>query len=201
MRLLRLNPANPFDKRIYSELCNNIETLMHDIVGFAGTNTTLMRLREVWPCSRIFQLAPGSEFVFLPINDMLNAEPDNASESSLDEFWHEKSFSSSYIEWFARFSEVGSLAWLKTASNGGSSYQAAILWAHNEHVFGPVVRWSGDEPEWSEMPINRALRSLGVPSTDQRDEFDIFGLAAYRNYQDLISRAKEVSIAASTQSG
>jgi hypothetical protein len=196
-----LNLANPFDNPIALGLFRVLKLEMHDIVGFAGTKTTLMRLRELWPYSRLFQLAAGSDFVFLPIDDMNSFEPDHPSETiPLDEFWHEKSFLPSYIEWFACLSETDSLVWLKTAFNGGAGYQAAILWTRGAHIFGPEVKWSGDEAESSEMPINRALRRLGVRSTDKRDEFDVFGLGAYRNYQDLVACAKEVATATSRQS-
>src|ERR1700684_2282856 len=140
---------------------------MQDIVGFAGTTTTLMRLRELWPDCRIFRLACSSELVFLPI---LGMDYETAGVEP-DDFWSEKCFLPSHINWFARYSTDAGLAWLKADSHGGSGYQAAILWIGGAHVFGPEVRWRGDDtvPPNTEWPINRALRSLGVSPTDRED--------------------------------
>jgi hypothetical protein len=171
---------------------------MQDIVGFAGTTTTLLRLRALWRDCRIFRLARGSELAselaFLPIlgmdYDAVDVEP--------EDFWGETCFFPFHIPMFARYSEDAGLAWLKATSTGGAGYQAAILWIGGAHVFGPDVRWWDDPPN-TEWPINRALRGLGVRSTERDDEFSVFGLG-YRTHKDIVAGAEELAIPTPTQS-
>jgi hypothetical protein len=169
---------------------------MQDIVGFAGTTTTLIRLRELWRHCRIFRLAPRTDLAFLPILGM----DSNAADVEPEDYWGEKCFFPSDISAFARYSTDASLAWLKACSNGGAGYQAAILWVGGAHVFGPDVRWWDDDvPPGTGWPIDRALHALGVRPTDRDDEFSVFGLG-YRTHKDIVAGAEELAIVAPTQS-
>jgi hypothetical protein len=170
---------------------------MQDLVGFAGTPTTLLRLRALWRDCRIFRLAPGTDLAFLPIlgldDDIAGVQP--------DDYFHEKCFHPFHLEELARFSADAGLAWLKADSHGGAGYQAAVLWLGGAHVFGPDVRWWDDDvPPGTAWPIGRALRGLGVHRTDSQDEFSVFGLDRYRRHRDIVAGAKELAVVPPTRS-
>jgi hypothetical protein len=169
--------------------------MSHNLAGFAATTNTLQRLRRVWYHSRIFQLRPGTGLAFLPIPDWYTIEQENAAGRIVpNDFAMEQDFHRGAIDRFAADSVGSGLAWLRTNYFMGLGYQVAILWIDGAHVFGPDVVRNDDKRRIpvSEYPINRALRSLGVMSTDNFDEFDIFGLGGYSEYKHIAATAEEV---------
>jgi hypothetical protein len=78
---------------------------------------------------------------------------------------------------------------------GGEGFQAAIAWDRGRVVFGPCFTRTPlerAEPHYQEadrpgMAINQALRALGLPADDGRDEFDTLGLGTHRRTQDWVS--------------
>jgi hypothetical protein len=78
---------------------------------------------------------------------------------------------------------------------GGEGFQAAIAWDQGRVVFGPCFTRTpleSAEPHYQEasragMAINQALRALGLPAHDGRDEFGTLGLGKHRRTQDWVS--------------
>jgi hypothetical protein len=165
---------------------------MHEIVGFAGATTTLLRLRKPWPHARIYRLSRGMDLAFLPIPDWNTVEQEEAAGRKVpDNYLLESDFSPPYVERFAVYSMGSALAWLRTYYYMGLGYQVAILWIDGVPIFGPDHAESG-MCAFAERPINRALRGIGVKAIVQCDEFMMFGLAGYRTYQHIVNDAEEL---------
>ena len=75
---------------------------------------------------------------------------------------------------------------------GGEGFHAAIAWDQERVVFGPCFTRTpleSAEPHYQEadrqgMAINLALRALGLPAREGRDEFATLGLGKHRRTSD-----------------
>lgn len=78
---------------------------------------------------------------------------------------------------------------------GGEGFQAAIAWDQGRVVFGPWFTrtpMESAEPHYQEagrldMAINLALRDLGLPASEGRDEFGTLGLGKHRRTKDWVA--------------
>jgi hypothetical protein len=77
-------------------------------------------------------------------------------------------------------SEDGILAYIETEYFGGQGGQGAMVIRDGQEIM---------PPEWSESDtINKALRLLGLESSNAEDEFLMLGLGMARNNEDLLDR-------------
>jgi hypothetical protein len=167
----------------------------HEIVGFAGPTTTLQRLRGIWRDARIFRLTASSVLSFLPIPDDHTLQEEEAEGRIVpNNYAIDSDFSAPFVQHFSAYSVGSSLAWIRTNYYGSAGYQVAILWIGSAHVSGPHRQWHDDARKLplSEWPINRALRGLGVKSTDRYGEFTAFGLVGYGQTEHIAAEAEEL---------
>jgi hypothetical protein len=168
---------------------------MHEIVGFAGTTETLLRLRKRWRHARIYRLRRSCAYSFMPIPDEMTVHEEESDERSVpNSFESEAQFGPNALQMFAPSSAGSALVWLRTMYYGGGGYQAGILWGDGVHIFGPEIMWDAESgmPPRAEFPINRALRELGVTPDGDNDEFSMFGLSGYRTCRHIVDEAQEL---------
>lgn len=81
-------------------------------------------------------------------------------------------------------SAAGPIAYVEAEFFGSAGTQAAAVWQHGLLVFGPATwEYSAGETRGvvpAELPINTALRKLGVGTGQEADEFDTAGLGRHR---------------------
>jgi hypothetical protein len=78
-----------------------------------------------------------------------------------------------FLETATAIGSKSPVAYVVTCYFGGIGEQAAAVWAPSEHMEYEIGEGPG--------PINRALRLIGVQSSDAYDEFDAAGLQWFRS--------------------
>jgi hypothetical protein len=71
-------------------------------------------------------------------------------------------------EWARELSKKGPVAYIEAEYEAGDGWQAAVVWRHEQRIYGPERRARG--------PVNGALRLLGVAKGTATDEFEALGL-------------------------
>jgi hypothetical protein len=87
-------------------------------------------------------------------------------------------------DYAARASQAGYLAYVEADYFGGAGHQAAVIWKDGQRERGPFLAY---RLPLSDMPINYALRLLGVTIYQALDEFETVGLNAYRHTEDWLN--------------
>jgi hypothetical protein len=88
------------------------------------------------------------------------------------------------LECALQASASGMIAYVESEYFGGAGYQAVVVWRDEAEMMGPFLAYKFPVHE---MPINRALRMLGVQIKDAADEFDTLGLGACRRTEDWVN--------------
>ena len=99
--------------------------------------------------------------------------------------------SSSVAHLLARCSFRRWIAYFETEYFGGIGTQSAALWQNGEIVFGPRLSSNERDAEYrievvdDGWPINEMLRTVGVLTDGELDEFDSIGLRLYRSTDEF----------------
>lgn len=90
----------------------------------------------------------------------------------------------------SRASVDGPVAYIEADYADGKGSQASIVWKNKKILYGPHYEGIGPLPGGEalrEMPINCALRILGVERGHHKDLFDALGLGEYRSTEEWAS--------------
>jgi hypothetical protein len=165
--------------------------MAHRLRLWVGDPRVLERYQAVVVTARLYYLSRGADFAVLPMDDDLQ-DALHAVYGTGD--WLEASglaLTSGDVAFAAAASRAGRLVYLETDYQGGTGTQAAVLWVGGEFALKPLsmaVVAGGSRPR-STWPINAALRGLGITAAQGFDEFDRFGLGAYRSNDEIAARA------------
>ena len=105
------------------------------------------------------------------------------------------------VDILCRASAGGNVVYVEAEFFGGDGAQASMVWRDGRLVLGPVIDPPGfprrdrarDEPRppLAELPINRALRELGVRrAAAAMDEFETVGLGRHRSTEQWTDAAQ-----------
>jgi len=79
----------------------------------------------------------------------------------------------------AKLSESNKVAYIEAEYFGGEGIQACNLYSDGVEIEQPLISFNA---------INHGLRWLGIERTDEKDEFDNFGLGTHRDTEDWINK-------------
>jgi predicted secreted hydrolase len=170
--------------------------MVHRIRLFVGHPRVLSRYQAVAAAASLYYLTRGAVLATLPVDDDLLDALHSAYGSGdwLDTL--SLAITTGDMAFAQTASRDGALAYLETDYHGGDGSQSAVLWQGGDTALKPIVMTSaaaGNRPR-STWPINAALRGLGVKVVQGFDEFDSFGLGAYRSHADIAASALQVRL-------
>src|SRR5688572_1577560 len=144
------------------------------IEAFAGTGETMARLRTALSRGRVVS-RPGG-YAIIPW-ELSGAERLNAGKPGCIGLYssHLSRLSAEAAEAARQVSGTGVVAYFECVSHPGAFRQASVVWHGGEVVLEPGVE--NDR-------INQALRLIGVPRVEGRDEFDTLRLGEHRDTGD-----------------
>lgn len=152
--------------------------MAHFIQAIVAPVNTAMRLIDQWP--ELSGCTHNGQHVLFPV-DAESIDAKIASKTMPRET--DETFmllSAGLHRLLVDISEDGILAYVETEYFGGQGGQGAMVIQDGQEIM---------PPEWSESnTINRALRLLGIESTNSQDEFLMIGLGMARNNNDLLKR-------------
>ncbi len=166
----------------------------HSLRLFAGPLLALRLFEQASEHAKIYGLTAASNLFVVPLDDDLQDDLHNVSGTG---DWLEKGprISTGDMAFAARASQGAAVAYLETEYFGGVGEQSAVLWKGGQLVLGPLTMeiTMASRPR-SLWPINAALRGLGVNAEGSpfADEFEAFGLAAYRSHDVIAAKAYAV---------
>jgi hypothetical protein len=115
----------------------------------------------------------GQGMALIPLTEKLRAELERSyRRSGKPASAGMENHSDAVASWIAEASADTTLVWFEATYFGGWGGQTSVVWQNREVVIGP---------ESDPNAINRALRILGVQTTDNLDEFDTLKLGRYRH--------------------
>lgn len=158
----------------------------YQLEAFIGRRETLAPAERTFWSAKIVPLEEG--WALLPFTDRLFDEVEHAGPEEGGEGLPEFGRLSPALERWARaISRRGPLVYAESSFFGGMGSQSAVVWSRGRVLFGPEKGWrQWDErrqalvPEYSDMPLNRALLKAGVRARGSHDAFDTLGLFRYR---------------------
>jgi hypothetical protein len=163
----------------------------HHLRLFVAHPQVLVRFRAALPAVRLHALQAGAKLAVLSLDDDLHDALHRAYGTGewldMGAVW----LTTTDIAFAARASQAGALAYIETDYAGGAGQQSAALWSGGDLALKPTTLDAsavGNRPR-STWPVNAALRGLGVQALGGLDEFDSFGLGAYRSHDDIVARA------------
>jgi len=80
-----------------------------------------------------------------------------------------------------QLSKVDKIAFLYADTFGGVGEQYAVVWEHGKILKEYPTTWNDNPHTWVHMPINQALKVMGVIREGKYDEFDTMQLGKYRD--------------------
>lgn len=167
----------------------------HAVRLFAGERSVLERIKHVAPSSRIYALTAGARLYVLPFDEEVQDQVHRALGTGdwPDEALH--SLSSNDVQFAARVSEGGALAFAETLYEGASGTQTAAFWQGGAMILAPhtidtATALSRTPAVW---PINAALRLLGVQASPPDDEFTTLGLRQWTTNAEIHRRARQIA--------
>ncbi len=149
----------------------------------------LRRYSETSPLVRLYRLAPGADFAVMPIDDAL--QDDLHRRYGTGEWLDTVRLTLSDVAFAMETARHGPIAYLETDTCAGGGAQAAVLWGGGAVAIRPLsmtTQQSQARPRTT-WPINAVLRGLGVVAGAGLDEFETFGLGAYRNNEVIRQKA------------
>lgn len=162
--------------------------MAHQLNLFIGHPEVLRRYADTSDRVRLFRLTPGSNLSVLPLDDDLHDALHHIYGTG--EWLAGPRLTSTDLAFAARTSLLGPLGYVETYYAGGQGHQAAALWSGGEIAIRPLVmgrdqQQSRPQATW---PINAVLRGLGTAAAAGQDEFEAFGLGAYRRNEAVAER-------------
>lgn len=150
----------------------------HFIQAIVAPVSTARRLIDRWP--ELSACTHNGQHILFPIDSQLidaKIGP-NITPQETDQTFTLRTVELRRL--LAKLSADGILAYVETEYHGGQGGQGAVVIQDGKEIM---------PPEWSESDtINRALRLLGVGSTNTEDEFLMLGLGMSRDNDDLLDQ-------------
>jgi hypothetical protein len=81
-------------------------------------------------------------------------------------------------------SNGGKFAFLSAYFSGGTGKQYSVIWENGKVIKEFPITWNDDVDSWEKMPINQALKLLGVLREGEYDEFDTMRLSRFSETYD-----------------
>lgn len=166
----------------------------HAVRLFVGDMPVLLRMKQVAPSSQIYALTALARLYVLPFDEGVQDQVHRALGTGdwPDDARH--GLSSSDLQFAARASEAGPLAYAETDYDGPDGTQTAALWQSGAVILGPLsvdtaTALSRPAAVW---PINAALRALGVRARPPDDEFTAMGLRNWSTNGDIHRYARRM---------
>lgn len=164
----------------------------HFLQAFVGRETELSECLSGTNAAKIVLLRKG--WAIVPLTSTLRefVHSQNPEEASLlrPTFG---SLTNAIGGWAERVFANHAVAYIETEYHGGVGSQRALVWKGGCIVVGPVEHddertqlprrrrlFVGSRPDLTQLPINSALRFLGVTADDAKDEFDTIQLGTFR---------------------
>jgi hypothetical protein len=174
----------------------------HNIRIFAGPRAALRPFVTLVPQARVYALTPQSAlFVLLwddAIVDAFHAAYGTGEWLELCDMGGQSRglhLTTSDVTFASRASVQTALVWIETEFIGGAGTQIASAWIDGAVQIKPSVHRDGELRPSILRPVNMALRLLGVAvKAPAADEFEAFGLAAYRSNDQIAARAMPVRL-------
>lgn len=168
----------------------------HALRLFVGPLIALRAFGQASAHAHIFALQQGAELCVVPLGDDLQ---DDLHRICGTGDWLETGprISTGDMVFAARASQVAALGYVETEYFGGVGEQSAVLWRNGLLALGPTTMTTDSRTAGrprSLWPINAVLRELGVTAGTHHDEFDAFGLDAYRSNEQIVARATRVDV-------
>jgi hypothetical protein len=173
----------------------------HTLRLFAGPKAALRPYREAIASLRIFALTPAAPLFVLPLSDDLldGLHRRYGTGEWLEHPAHPIAapprLTSTDLTFAAHASTGSALAYLETEYFGGVGQQAAAVWIDGRLAMRPALAHSSEGRPPKLLPINGALRMLGVTAryaTPDDDEFTAFGLSHYRDHDAIAAKGLAV---------
>jgi hypothetical protein len=172
--------------------------MSHSVRLFAGPKRALRPFAEAVPGTRIFALTANAPAFVITVDDpLLDAlHACNGTGEWLDGPAHPDGappqLTTTDLTFAALASTGTALAYLETAYFGGIGHQTAAVWIDGKLAMRPALAHSSEPRPSKLLPINGALRLIGVVATyatPADDEFTAFGLSQYRRHEAIHARA------------
>lgn len=167
--------------------------MSHCVNLFIGQLPALRVIAAVSPRARVFALAPGPEFLALPLTDEVHDDIHRQLGTG-DWLATGAMLSSTDLVLAQRASRGLALAYVETDYFGGAGRQNALLWRDGALILQPAELASGASRPRSLWPINAVLRGLGVVAAASADEFETLGLALWRSNEAILANAAEITL-------
>lgn len=162
----------------------------HALRLFIGPRQALAAYQATGAGLTLYALTPSSALHVLPLSD--DAHDSLHRVYGTGEWLDSGPRLTSRDIAFAAAASAGScLGYIETDYLAGVGRQSALAWHNGAISFGPATldhaadRALGRDRPRQLWPINACLRSLGVQSVPGYDEFTSFGLANYRDVDDV----------------
>lgn len=177
--------------------------MSHSVRLFAGPRLALRPFLEAVPNTRIYALTREAPAFVLPVEDNVldRLHARNGTGEWLDSPTHPDTAPPRLTTTdlaFAAHASVGSaLAYLETEYFGGQGWQSAAVWIDGQLAMRPALAHSGERRAPKLLPINGALRMLGVEANYAHpadDEFSRFGLPDFRDHDAIASKGLPVAL-------
>jgi hypothetical protein len=165
----------------------------HRIRLFAGPLPALRPFLAAAATARIFALG-SADIVVFPLTDDVHDDL-HAAYGTGNWLVDGPLLTTTDLAFAADASRGSGLAFLSTDFFGASGEQCAILWRDGGLALKPM-RLSSELMQArspSFWPINIALKGLGLLARPGEDEFTTFGLGRWRQTEDIVALAPEVS--------
>ncbi|MDZ4840567.1 MAG: hypothetical protein SH859_00255 [Hyphomicrobium aestuarii] len=175
--------------------------MSHSVRLFAGPKRALRPFVETVPGTLIFALTADAPAYVITVDDrLLDAlHACNGTGEWLDAPAHPDAappqLTTTDLTFAALASTGTALAYLETAYFGGIGHQTAAVWIDGKLAMRPAIAHTSEARPSKLLPINGALRLIGVAATyatPADDEFAAFGLQLYRNHEAVAARALPV---------
>lgn len=175
----------------------------HAITLFAGSRAALRPFVELVPGTTIYALTPAATVFVLPVGEaLLDALHDrNGTGEWLDEPTHPLGapprLTTRDVAFAAQASRDTALAYLETCYQGGNGWQSAAVWIDGGMAMRPALAHTSEHRPAKLLPINGALRLLGITAryaAPDDDEFTVFGLADYRSNARILAHAQPAKV-------
>lgn len=173
----------------------------HAVRLFAGPKLALRPFLEALPGACAYALTPLAPAYVLPVDDdILDAlHARNGTGEWLDAPSHPKAapprLTTTDVDFAQRASAGTALAYLETEYFGGTGWQSAAVWIDGRTAMRAALAHSSENRAAKLLPINGALKLLGVTAhytSPIDDAFSAFGLARYRDVEAIRERGLPV---------
>ena len=153
--------------------------MAHVLEAFIGSEK---ELRDILAQLGVPGMPLRGGFLIVPLGQVRDRLAMSAAASKTTKPYENLAMTAAELDWALAASKRCPLVYVQTNYFGGRGEQAALLCRHGRITHGPLFHSNSDEhTPASRMPINMALRRLGVCADEELDEFDTVGLIEFRN--------------------